>query len=143
MRASVSIRQYGRYTVVGAVVGFITIGLREIAGWLLPADNPQFYLFSVVLAYAFGIVLNYLLQRALTFRYASPDGRQLTFFVIVALIGAIATALLALVFRYGLPLDLWWGRWSPALAFAAAALASSLLTYWLNAQFVFQGRNTS
>ena len=133
----------GGTPLIGAVVGFITIGLREIKGRLLPADNPQFYLVSVGLAYAFGIVLNYLLQRALTFRHASPDARQLASFVIVALIGAAATALLALVFRYGLPLDLWLGRWSPALAFAAAALASSLLTYWLNAQFVFQARNTS
>ena len=73
MRAPVSIRQYGRYTVIGAVVGFITIGLREIAGRLLPADDPQFYLVSVGLAYAFGMVLNYLLQRALTFRHTSPD----------------------------------------------------------------------
>ena len=84
--------KYGRYTVIGAVVGFITIGLREIAGRLLPADNPQFYLVSVGSAYAFGIVLNYLLQRALTFRHASPDARQLASFVIVALIGAAAMA---------------------------------------------------
>ncbi|MEJ0048387.1 MAG: GtrA family protein [Rhodospirillales bacterium] len=69
-------RGYFLYLIVAAVVGVITVALRELAGRLLPADTPVNYAISVVLAYCVGIVLNYLLQSRFTFRAAPNTARH-------------------------------------------------------------------
>ena len=131
--------KYFRYAVIGAVVGISAILLREGIAWFLP-DEPIYFALSVGFIYALGIVLSFILQQTFTFR---PDQqvhswRKLLPFIVVALIGAVATLLLALLYRYGFAFDRLFGGFGPALAFAAATLTSSVLSFWLNARFVFR-----
>jgi putative flippase GtrA len=52
-----------------------------------------------------------------------------------------STALLALGIRYGLMLDRVLFEYAAATAFALATIASSFLTYGLNAAFTFRASN--
>jgi putative flippase GtrA len=137
---TVSLSEYGRFVVVGAVVGLLAIALRELIAVTLPADTPTYYSISVIAVYVFGIVLSYVLQHRITFRVSLGESnwRVLISFVGVALIGALATWLLALLLRYGLAFDRIFGRLSGSLAFAVAAVSASTVTYALNALFVFR-----
>jgi putative flippase GtrA len=132
--------RYPRYVLIGVFVGILTVALHEAIADLLPADTPTYYLLSISLAYAFGIILSFLLQHAFTFKLSSIHRKwhMFTSFIVVALIGAASTSLLAMFFRYLLGLDLLLGKLSASIAFAAATCTSSILTYWLNARFVFK-----
>ncbi len=134
-----SLRQYGRYAFIGVFVGIATVGFREVVAYCLPADSASFYIFSIILAYAFGIVLNFLLQQLFTFRRTN-DRSLRTFgrFTLVAVFGVVSTAALASLIRYGMNLDLLLGESAAAGAFIFAALLSSVLTYSLSSQFVFR-----
>ena len=58
---------YLRYIIVGAVVGVLTILLRELFALILPADTPAYYALSVVMAYMVGIFCSYYGHRNVTF----------------------------------------------------------------------------
>ena len=138
--AGLSFDQYRRFFLVGTVVGLLAIALRELIATALPADTPFFYSISVVVVYAFGILTSYALQHRFTFKLNLKDsrGRRLISFIAVAFIGALATWLMSLVFRYELGFDRTFGHLSGSTAFAAAAVSSSVLTYPLNALLVFR-----
>ena len=150
-RPRISLRQFFNYFAVGTFVGIITIALREGIGAVLPADTPFYYSVSIVIVYTFGTVLSFLMQRATTFRHTTSAGTgprrqhltQLARFTTVALIGAVAAWLLALALRYGIPLDSLVGPLAPSIAFGAAAVTTSFLTYSLNALIVFSDRPPS
>jgi putative flippase GtrA len=135
-----SLGQYIRFVAVGAFVGIVTVAARELIGHLLPADSVLYYSLSVVIAYALGIVLSYVINQQFTFTNRGPGASSVSFllFVVVALIGALSTWLLALLFRYGAHLGVLLGDWTAAVAFALAAVVSTLITYPLNARFVFR-----
>ena len=57
-----SFGQYTRFLIVGAFVGVVTIGCRELIGHLLVVDNRQTYSISIVIASAIGIVLSFVLN---------------------------------------------------------------------------------
>jgi putative flippase GtrA len=137
-----SLDQYRRFFLVGTVVGLLAIALRELVALGLPADTPTYYSISVITVYAFGIVLSYVLQHRITFKadLRKSTWRRLSAFITVALVGALASWLLSLSLRYGLGFDKLFGRLSGSLAFAVAAVSSSVLTYALNALFVFRRR---
>jgi len=138
--AGLSFDQYRRFFLVGTVVGLLAIALRELIAAALPADTPLFYSISVVVVYVFGILASYVLQHRFTFEVSltKSDRRRFMTFIGVSLIGAVATWLLALVFRYELGVDQVFGQLSGSMAFAAAAVSSSILTYTLNALLVFR-----
>ncbi|MEJ0048386.1 MAG: hypothetical protein WDN04_21405 [Rhodospirillales bacterium] len=50
------------------------------------------------------------------------------------------TMVLSNLLRYHLDFDLWFGRWGAAAAFAGAALTVSLVSYSLNARYIFRRR---
>lgn len=130
--------QYRRFLGVGAVVGLITLGCREALGRALPADDALYYSLSVAGAYAIGILLSFMINRSYTFgRRGGGDWSRLPRFVLVALTGLLSTWLLAIAFRYGLPLDRLIGPLAPPGAFALATLCSSAITYPLTAVLVF------
>ena len=135
-----SFHQYRRFFLVGTVVGLLAIALRELIAAALPADTPLFYSISVIVVYVFGIVLSYVLQHRFTFKVSlgNSSWRRLGSFIAVALLGALTTWLLSLVFRYELGFDRIFGQLSGSMAFAVAAVTSSVLTYTLNALFVFR-----
>jgi putative flippase GtrA len=135
-----SLAQYRRFFLVGTVVGLLAIALRELIAAALPADTPLFYSISVIVVYVFGILLSYVLQHRFTFKVdlGTSDWRRLTSFIAVALIGALTTWLLSLIFRYELGFDRIFGLLSGSIAFGVAALSSSVLTYALNALVVFR-----
>jgi len=135
-----SFHQYRRFFLVGTVVGLLAIALRELIAAALPADTPLFYSISVIVVYVFGIVLSYVLQHRFTFKVSlgNSNWRRLASFIAVALIGALTTWLLSLVFRYELGFDRIFGHLSGSMAFAVAAVTSSVLTYTLNALLVFR-----
>ena len=138
--AGLSFRQFRRFFLVGTVVGVLAIALRELIAAALPADTPLFYSISIVGVYIFGILTSYILQRRFTFKLGPEEssGRRLISFIAVALIGALSTWLMSLIFRYGLDFDRTFGHLSGSMAFAAAAVSSSALTYTLDALLVFQ-----
>jgi putative flippase GtrA len=138
--APLSLAQYRRFFLVGTVVGLLAIALRELIAAVLPADTPFFYSISVVGVYVLGILLSYVLQRRFTFKTSLEERtwRRLISFVSVALLGALVTWLLSLSFRYELGFDRVLGHSSGSMAFAVAAVSSSVLTYTLNALLVFR-----
>ena len=135
-----SFHQYKRFFLVGTGVGLLAIAFRELIAAALPADTPLFYSISVVVVYGFGIVLSYVLQHHFTFKISLGESnwRRLISFIAVALVGASTTWLLSLAFRYELGFDRVFGQLSGTMAFAAAAVTSSVFTYTLNALLVFR-----
>jgi putative flippase GtrA len=93
----------------------------------------------MALAYALGIVVNFALQRALTFRQGRSEKSCGMFigFAAVAVIGGAVTVSAALVFRYLLGFAALLGGGAATAAFFAGTVAASLVTYWMNARFVF------
>jgi putative flippase GtrA len=132
--------QYLRFLSVGTFVGLVTVGLREIIGRMMIADNAWYYSLSVVLAYVVGIVLSYILNRRLTFGQsdvlASPSA--FTLFAAIGVLGTVSTWAFSLLLRYSAHVNAPLGRIAPAVAFALAAVISTLITYPLNARFVFR-----
>ena len=137
-----SFGQYARFLIVGAFVGIVTVGCRELIGHLLVVDNRQTYSLSIVLAYAIGIALSFLLNQRFTFGGSSSPRSWSRFagFVVLALLGMALTWLISLLLRYGLHLDALLGERARMAAFAGGALLSSALIYPLNSLFVFSGR---
>ena len=136
-----SFGQYARFLVVGAFVGVVTVGCRELIGHLLVVDNRQTYSLSIVLAYAIGIALSFLLNQRFTFGGSTQRSwSRFAGFVALALLGMALTWLFSLLLRYGLHLDTLLGEHARMAAFAGGALLSSALIYPLNSLFVFSGR---
>jgi len=142
---TISLRQYASYAVVALVAFFVTISSREAFAWILPADTVWFYTMSMVLAYALGIIVNFTLQHTLTFRLGPSDKSWSMFigFVAVAAIGAAVTVAAALAFRYLLGFALLFGDFAGTAAFVAGTVIASLVTYWMNARFVFAAPKSS
>jgi putative flippase GtrA len=136
-----SFAQYLRFIFVGAFVGVVTIGCRELIGLILHGDTRQNFTISVLLAYAVGIALSYFLNQRFTFDRGDSAGlKAFLRFVAVALLGLVSTAVLAVTLRYGANLDLLIGPLARPVAFATATVLSTLITYPLNARFVFGSR---
>jgi putative flippase GtrA len=91
-----------------------------------------------------GIAVSFMLNRRFTFsgNEAARGWSRFIPFVAVALVGLVCTWLISLALRYGLPLTALIGKSSAPVAFAAATVLASLITYPLNALFVF-GRKSS
>jgi putative flippase GtrA len=140
-----SLGQYARFVLIGAFVGLVSVGCRELIGYLLAADTVGRYSVSVALAYVVGIVLSFLLNHRFTFdgKNSSRNWRIFSRFVVIAVIGLVLTWLLALALRYGARLDAHIGPAAKLVAFVTAAFLSSLLTYPLNARFVFGGSRSA
>lgn len=158
-REHLSMAQYARFLVVGGIVGVVTIAAREVFQRLTGADTVWHYSLSVVAAYSLGILLSFALNRRFTFgsyvdpaiglstRSASASApwarstwRMFGSFALLAVAGLLSTWLLSLALRYGLPVERFLGAAGPGAAFGAAALLSTLITYPLNARYVFVRR---
>jgi putative flippase GtrA len=136
-----SLGQYARFLIIGAFVGIVTVGCRELVGHLLVADTRRNYSVSVGVAYAVGITLSFFLNHRFTFGgdERSRNWRVFFHFVAIAIVGLVSTWILSLALRYGTHLDAHIGSAAKPVAFATATLLSSLLTYPLNARLVFAG----
>jgi len=142
VRVSKHASTYLRYFVVGAVVGVLTIALRELFAIMLPADTPAYYALSVVLAYAVGIICSYYGHHKVTFSMHEAVGGHATAFTrftFIAIAGLLATTSMSMLIRYGLPVDRLLGEYSGGFAFALATILASILTYSLNSVFTFRG----
>jgi len=141
---SLSLAQYARFLVVGTIAGLFSIACRELFGYLLGADDPRHYSISVALAYAAGIVVSFVLNQRFTFLKDKAERSWSKFipFVAVAIVGLVCTWLISIALRYGLPLTALIGKSSASVAFAAATVLASLITYPLNGLFVF-GKKSS
>jgi putative flippase GtrA len=86
-----------------------------------------------------GIAVSFVLNQRFTFSAAKAarDWSRFMPFVAVALVGLACTWLISVALRYGLPLQALIGQSSAAVAFAMATVLASLITYPLNALFVF------
>jgi putative flippase GtrA len=93
----------------------------------------------VMLAYMVGIAMSFFLNHRFTFLgdAASRNWPRFMLFVSVALVGLVCTWLISVALRYGLPLPALIGKSSAPVAFAVATVLASLITYPLNALFVF------
>jgi putative flippase GtrA len=135
---------YSRYAAVGAIVGGVTVAIREAVGAALPADTPVYYSSSVLLAYAAGIVLSYYGHRRFTFgdrQLAKSSLSSFSLFTLIALLGLAFVAALSVAIRYGFGADQILGRYGAGFAFALATLLASILTYALNFLYTFHDRH--
>ena len=133
-------RPYFRYLVVGGIVGLLAIAAREILAYMFPDDSPGYYLLSVIIIYAGGIVASFYGHFHVSFSHVKDKSATLVSmfkFTLVALAGMGATATLSYQIRYNLGLEAIFGPFLPSLAFGMAALTASLLTYSLNARYIF------
>jgi putative flippase GtrA len=106
----------------------------------LPADTPVYYSFSVILAYAVGIVLSYYGHRHFSFerrQLAKGTARRFLQFAAIAILGLLGTTALSACIRYGLSVDRILGPYGAGFAFAVATFAASILTYGLNSVYTF------
>jgi len=131
-------RRYLQYLIVGGIVGVVTIALREAVAFLIGTDTPLTYALSIVIAYATGIMLSFVWQSGFTFGRRVPyTAGRMALFAIVATAGAGMTVVLARFIRYGLEVDHQFGLAGPGLAFAFAALSTSVVSYAVNEHVVF------
>lgn len=131
---------YCRYLFVGAIVGIIAIVAREFISHLLPADSPGYYLLSVIIIYTGGIIASFYGHFHISFAHIKHKRAtivSMSKFILIALLGMGVTSLLSYQIRYNLNLEPVFGRLLPSIAFGAAAVAASLLTYTLNARYIF------
>jgi putative flippase GtrA len=132
--------RYVRFLVVGSAVAALTIAVREGLALLLGDKTPLAYSVSVLLAYGIGILVNFRLQRAVTFT-GWNDSRWLRAFirfVLVAFAGAAVTWACAFALQYGIPLEELLGPASGAVAFAVGCFVASFVTFGLNVTYVFR-----
>ena len=139
------VRSFARYVAVAAVVGLITVGLREVLELVLPANLHGHYAWTMLVSYAVGVVLSYIGQARFTFgatgHHLSHNG--LAKFAVVACISALLTVLIAYVLRYGLPLQDMLPTGAAALAFACASLLVAPVSFFLGQQIVFVKADTA
>ena len=142
MRSGFDAGAWLRYMAVAAVVGLITVGLREIIAFALQSDTPSRYGISVFLAYCCGVVLNYAGQARFTFggRRNPQAAASFALFAVFATFSAALTALVSRLLRYGAAFDEVFGRLGPAAAFAVATLAVSAVSFTLASRYVFNAR---
>jgi len=132
-------RRYVSYLIVAALVGIITVAIREVIGLILLEDTPFTYAVSVLFAYGCGIVLSFVWQARFTFRHRQARRRRGHFWIFagVAVAGSILTVTLSRQLRYEAGFDQLFGAGGPGLAFAAAAMLTSVVSYAANARYVF------
>ena len=131
---------YCKYFLVGSLIGCTAIAAREFVSILLPSDTPAFYLASVVIVYAGGIVASFYGHYRVTFSHVRHKRATLDSvgkFTGIAVIGMFITAFLSYQIRYHFGLHPVIGKALPAVAFAAATLLASVVTYLLNSKFTF------
>ena len=131
---------YCKYLLVGAVVGIATIIAREIIAYILPADTPSYYLLSVVLVYAGGIIASFYGHNRVTFshiRNKRAAQKSIGRFIIIAIIGMLITSLLSYQIRYTTEMEPILGKLLPAFAFASGTVIASIATFLLNARYTF------
>ena len=141
-RGIMSFAQYVRFLAVGGFVALVTVAVRELVGYLLGADTAANYSISILFAYVVGIISNFVLNARFTFRSRDASWSRFVLFLGVAFASLLSTWLLSLIFRYGVGLDAMIGKYGPTVAFASAALVSSVITYRLTALFVFPARES-
>lgn len=135
---------YIKYILVAGVVGVITIALRYIIGLLLGEDTAMNYAISGLCAYACGVSLSYFGQSRFTFRHTANTQsslRRFVGFVLISISTSLLAVLLSNLLRYQLGFDMIFGLLSPDIAFAFAVLLTSLISYSLNAVFIFKNSN--
>lgn len=137
-----SVRPYLKYLVIGAIVGVLCVGGREVIALLLPADSPEYYALSVAVVYCFGILASYIGHRTVSFSHVDMEGQStagsMFTFTVIAIIGLLCTTVLAVAIRFLLPMDEMFGVFGGGLSFAIATLLSSIVTFILNARHTFR-----
>lgn len=131
---------YCRYLVVGAVVGILAIVARELISYLLPADSPGYYILSVIIIYTGGIIASFYGHFHVSFSHIKNKRATIVSmfkFILVALAGMGVTSVLAYQIRYSLNLETVFDYLLPSIAFGAAALTASSLTFTLNIRYIF------
>lgn len=131
---------YCKYFLVGAAVGVAAIIAREIIAYLMPADTPVYYLISVVLVYAGGIIASFHGHYRVTFSHIRNKRAALKSigrFTIIAIIGMLITTLLSYQIRYATGMEPILGKLLPAFAFATGTVIASVATFLLNARYTF------
>ena len=128
-----------KYAAIGGFVGLLALMILAISERVL-SESKTTYLISVLVVYASGIVLNYVLQKTFTFGDSEMITRRKSFFkfVAVALIGALCTTGLSYVLRYQMNWPGSLGGAEGPTSFMIACLASSAITFYLNKTWVFK-----
>lgn len=127
------IPRYVRFLIVGGIVGLFSLAVRQVVGWLAGEATQADYSVSVLIGYAAGILLSFVLNRAITFNGGS--WAKFPAFVAIALIGMAVTWGLSVAIRFGLPLEAF-GAFAGTIAFGVATVLATGVTYPLNARLL-------
>lgn len=135
-----SYKQYAQYFVVGSFVGILTVIVRHLLASSFPHDTPSYYVLSIIFAYVFGIVVNFILQKMYTFKTAKAEEKKILLipFAVIALLGSLLTMGLASLLRYHLGFNALFGSFGATVAFIFASVIVSIFNYILNAKIVFK-----
>jgi len=133
-----SVTQYSVYFIIGSIVAVIAVILREGIAWLI-GDSPLYYMLSVAIVYIIGTLLSFILHRFITFKekHVPFSFKKFYIFTVVAMLGMLLTAAVSAMFRYILYFDLIFLSYSGTISFCVAALLTSVISYYLNARFLF------
>lgn len=139
----VSFHRYPRFFIVGSAVGVATVLMRELISLILGSDGKTEYLMTICGAYAFGIIASFILQSRFIFNKQAEDasGSQFVRFVVIAMAGGGLVAILSFLLRYAFLVNLTvaiLNQYAATIAFVTATLLVSLISYWVNATFVFR-----
>lgn len=131
---SLSFSQYGRFLVVGAIVGVASLAMREALGWAFGDEGPFDYSVTVIASSTFGVLLSFSINRAVTF---SRGGRKAGWskfpaFAAIAVLGVVLAWVFSVALRFGLPLTNWLGVLADSAAYAGGTVLASMFTYPLN-----------
>lgn len=134
---------FARYLLVGGFVGVLGVAGRELIGVLLPRDTPFYYGISVVTIYALCVLLSFALHQVITFRGALSliQWRNLLRFLLVAAFSGCCTGIAAIAIRYAPGFERLLEPYGAMVAFIAASVLVSAISYSLNAKYVFATRN--
>jgi len=137
-----SFGRYSRYFIVGGAIGVTSTLLLEFILRVSPTDTAVVYGLSVAIVYAIGVLAGFILHHRFTFQDTVVVLRwhRLGQFFAIAVLGALLTSGLSVFIRFVLNIDRVVGEFAGATAFVVAALTVSVVTYWLNARFVFSAK---
>ncbi|WP_287128050.1 GtrA family protein [Candidatus Cyanaurora vandensis] len=132
---------YPSYFLVGICSATVSITTRELVGRLVGDRATAGYVFSMLVAYGLGTGTSYLLNRRYTFGGKMKSGpalrREQFLFGATALTGMGVTVVLSLGLREILR-SFPYPAAHNTLAFALAALTTSVFTYLFNKFFTFK-----
>lgn len=127
-------RRIGRFLLAGGFAALVNWGSRFPLGWIMPFG------WSVITAYAIGMVVGFFLYRFFVFEaHGGSASDQLWKFIVVNIVGAAEVWALALLFVHWLAPAVGWTLWVEPISHAAAIGIGAATSYVGHRLLTFRG----